>query len=162
MKSVLALLLASTALVGCSSTDDVKAPVYAASIEPGDLAAVIAALEDYVDGFTRGQPELLERSLSPMLAKKGYRRPAPGEPYGDAVPLSYEDALALAARRGNSSETMDTFTSSVQVFEVADKTAAGKVTAFWGIDYVHLVKEEDGRWKIHHVIWQTEPEPAAK
>ena len=52
--------------------------------------------------------------------------------------------------------------STVEVFEIADKTAAGKVTAFWGIDYVHLVKEADGRWMIHHVIWQTAPEPAAE
>ena len=34
--------------------------------------------------------------------------------------------------------------------------AAGKITAFWGIDYVHLVKEE-GVWRIRHVIWQSEP-----
>ena len=37
-----------------------------------------------------------------------------------------------------------------------DKIANAKVTAKWGIDYFQLVKE-DGRWKIHHVLWQTHP-----
>ncbi|MEM1447476.1 MAG: nuclear transport factor 2 family protein [Planctomycetota bacterium] len=162
MKSPLGLLVATLVLVSCASTDERAAPDAIYAVEPGDGDAVLAALQDYVDGFTLGKPELLERSLSSTLAKKGYRRANAAEPYGDAVPLSYEDALALAARRGESGEEVDTSRSSVELFEVADKTAAGKVTAFWGIDYVHLVKEDDGRWRIHHVIWQTEPEPAAK
>ncbi|MEM6673973.1 MAG: nuclear transport factor 2 family protein [Planctomycetota bacterium] len=159
MKTALAFLLTCAALQSCSGTQTTSSAVMY-DIEPGDRAAVAAALEDYVDGFTLGQPELLVRCLSPNLVKKGYRRTAPDQPYGAAVPLSYADALELARSRGASGEEVDLSKSSVEVFEVADKTAAGKVTAFWGIDYVHLVKE-NGRWMIHHIVWQTEPELAA-
>ncbi|MDB5242588.1 MAG: hypothetical protein JWP57_3213, partial [Spirosoma sp.] len=44
----------------------------------------------------------------------------------------------------------------VEVFEVADKTATAKVTAVWGIDYLHLV-QENGRWMIVNVLWQSPP-----
>lgn len=36
-------------------------------------------------------------------------------------------------------------------------TAAVKLEALWGIDYVHLGKFE-GEWKILQVIWQSRPE----
>jgi hypothetical protein len=39
---------------------------------------------------------------------------------------------------------------------VADKTACGKLTAKWGQDYFQLAKE-NGRWMIHHVMWQSAP-----
>jgi len=158
MKPVLTLLFACAALQSCAATHD-RAPY---AIEDGDREAVLAALQDYVDGFVLGEPQYLERSLSPTLAKKGYRRASPEEAYGDAVPLSYDAALELSASLAASRESRAGAESKVEVFEVADKTAAGKVTAFWGIDYVHLVKEEDGRWRIHHVIWQTAPEPAGE
>lgn len=150
------LLLAGTAVQSCA-TPHGRSPY---AIEDGDREAVLAALQDYVDGFVLGEPDYLERSLSPSLAKKGYRRASPGDPYGDAVPLSYAAALELSASLAASRESRAGAVSAVEVFEVADKTAAGKVTAFWGIDYVHLVKEEDGCWRIHHVLWQTAPEPA--
>lgn len=158
MKTALTLLAACALLQSCASTHDHSQ--YA--IEGGDREAVLAALQDYVDGFTLGEPERLERSLSPTLAKKGYRRASLDEAFGDAVPLSYEGALELSASLAASRDSRAGAESSVEVFEIADKTAAGKVTAFWGIDYVHLVKEADGRWMIHHVIWQTAPRPAGE
>ena len=43
-----------------------------------------------------------------------------------------------------------------EIFDVLDKTASAKLTAHWGIDYFHLVKE-DGKWKIYQVLWQSPP-----
>ena len=40
--------------------------------------------------------------------------------------------------------------------DVLDKTAVAKLTAFWGIDYFQLEKN-DGIWQIRHVIWQSHP-----
>jgi hypothetical protein len=45
---------------------------------------------------------------------------------------------------------------SVEIFEVLDQTASAKLTAFWGIDYMHLAKY-DGEWKIVQVLWQSAP-----
>lgn len=44
----------------------------------------------------------------------------------------------------------------VVVFDVRNQTASAKVTAMWGVDYMHLAKHE-GRWKILNIVWQ---EPA--
>ena len=47
----------------------------------------------------------------------------------------------------------------IELFEVADQTAAAKLSAKWGIDYMHLAKF-DGEWKIMHVMWQSHPPQA--
>ena len=44
----------------------------------------------------------------------------------------------------------------VVVYEVSDQTASAKVTAVWGIDYLHLAKYE-GKWKIINILWQSPP-----
>ena len=44
----------------------------------------------------------------------------------------------------------------VIVFEVQDQTASGKVTAWWGTDYI-LLGKYDGKWMIRQVMWQTLP-----
>ncbi len=46
---------------------------------------------------------------------------------------------------------------NVEVLDVLNQTASAKLTASWGIDYMHLAKY-DGKWKIVHVLWQTAPE----
>ena len=44
----------------------------------------------------------------------------------------------------------------VQLLEVQNQTAAAKVTAFWGTDYL-LLGKYDGRWMIASVMWQSPP-----
>jgi hypothetical protein len=44
----------------------------------------------------------------------------------------------------------------VELLEVQDHTAAARVSAYWGSDYV-LVGKYDGRWMISHVLWQSPP-----
>jgi hypothetical protein len=42
----------------------------------------------------------------------------------------------------------------VELLDLLDQTAAVKVTAWWGTDYMLLAKY-DGRWMISHVLWQS-------
>lgn len=42
------------------------------------------------------------------------------------------------------------------IFDVQEQIASAKLTAWWGIDYMHLAKY-DGRWMIVNVFWQTHP-----
>ena len=44
----------------------------------------------------------------------------------------------------------------IELLDVQDQTAAAKLTAWWGTDYLLLAKY-DGRWMIVHVLWQTPP-----
>jgi hypothetical protein len=44
----------------------------------------------------------------------------------------------------------------IQIYDVLDQTASAKLTAEWGIDYMHLAKM-DGKWMIINVLWQSHP-----
>ncbi len=44
----------------------------------------------------------------------------------------------------------------IVIYDVLDQTASVKLTAFWGIDYMHLAKI-DGKWMIVNVMWQSHP-----
>lgn len=122
-----------------------------------DQQAVHDALEDYVIGFYRGDTERLARSLSEDLVKKGYRRSDSDGGWSDPLHLTFETALELAGSRNLEERNGGPLPYSVELFEVCDKTACGKVTAVWGQDTFQLVKEGEA-WKIHHILWQSAPE----
>jgi len=121
---------------------------------------VRAAVEDYVLGFYRAEPERLERVLSPDLQKLGYWRATTDLEFGDALHMSFEQALALAATWNANGQQGDDLTYEIELFDVGDKTACAKVTAAWGQDYMQLAKEGEA-WRIHHVLWQSAPRPTA-
>jgi len=119
-----------------------------------DEFAVRSTVENYVLAFYRAEPERLKAVLSPELHKLGFWRETPELPYGDALHMSYDQALALAEQWNKNGQEGDGLTYSIELFEVSDKTACAKVTAVWGQDYVLLAKEGDS-WRIHHVLWQS-------
>lgn len=52
--------------------------------------------------------------------------------------------------------TPATAPKEIAILDVADQTASAKLTAWWGIDYLHLAKY-DGKWMITQVLWQSPP-----
>ncbi|MEM1450282.1 MAG: nuclear transport factor 2 family protein [Planctomycetota bacterium] len=150
------LLLAALALpLAAAVQEDASAP-------SKDRAAVERAIQDYVEGFYHAKPELLERGVSKDLKKMGYWRKDADAPYSDAMHMTFDQAIALAKSWNANGEQGDDLTYDIEIYEVADKTACGKLTAKWGIDYFQLVKEKDDAWKIHHVLWQSHPPKATK
>jgi hypothetical protein len=149
----LALLLASGLVLGATlrPASDVN--------RDADRDAVAQAAYDYVDALYLVDPARVERSVHPDLTKRGYWRGQPGQPY-EELHMSYDELRDLAAR-WNADGRVDPATAprEVVVLEVLDQTAAVRLTAAWGVDYLHLAKL-DGRWQIVHVLWQTPP-PAA-
>jgi hypothetical protein len=126
---------------------------------PPDRWAVEQAAYDYVDALYLVDPARIERSVHPDLTKRGYWRAHSDQPY-EELHMGYDELRALAAR-WNTAGRVDPATAprEVVVLEVLDQTAAARVTASWGVDYLHLAKL-DGRWQIVHVLWQSPP-PAA-
>ena len=119
-----------------------------------DHAAVERAVLDYVEACEQARPELIERSVRPDLHKLGFRRLESGE--FKSSPMTFERLVELSGELLPGGHVPDDATHSVEVFDVLDKTATAKLTAFWGIDFMHLVKEE-GHWKIVQVLWQSAP-----
>lgn len=123
---------------------------------PTDAEAIERACLDYVEAFYLTKPELLERSVHPELAKIGFDDPtAEGT---DALPMTRDEAIALA-KQLEGYFAPDT-PREIEILDRLDKTAAVRLTAAWGTDYVHLAKLE-GRWTIVQVLWQapTDPRP---
>lgn len=125
---------------------------------PGDaeVQLVRRAALDYLEGFYEGDTAKLLRSVSPTVVKYGYfvkrgEAAYSGEPMPFAEFISYANGVKANNRQAAASAPKE-----VIIYEVLDQTAAVKVVAWWGSDYLHLAKE-DGRWMIKHVMWQTAP-----
>lgn len=119
-----------------------------------DRKAVERAVQDYVEAFYQAKPELIERGVHPDLTKFGFWR---GESGGySSHAMTFEQALALADNWNKDGHQGDDLEFEIELFEVADQTAAAKLTAKWGIDYMQLAKF-DGKWQILHVLWQSHP-----
>lgn len=123
-----------------------------------DREAVRQAALDYVEGIYEVQPERIERSVHPNLVKSGFYKREAGGPYVES-PMTYEQLVRLAGN-WNKEKNRDTSIKEVVVLDVLNQTAAAKVTAAWGIDYMHLAKY-DGRWKITQILWQSHPPKAS-
>lgn len=121
----------------------------------GDEEAVAQAVYDYVDALYQVDPARIERSVHPTLAKRGFVRTREGG-YRELL-MTYDELRTLAAE-WNAAGRVDPATAprEVVVLDVLDQTATARLTAAWGVDYLHLAKY-DGRWQIVNVLWQVPP-----
>lgn len=121
-----------------------------------DEQGVTAAVMDYVDAIYNVQPELIDRSVSPDLVKRGYWRENADSDYRE-FPMDFDQLRGLS-ERWNADSHLDASTAikEVVVFDILDKTASAKLVADWGIDYMQLAKV-DGRWMIKNILWQSHP-----
>jgi len=123
----------------------------------GEEAAVRQAAMDYLDGFYQGDAELIRRGVHPDVVKYGFMPSRDGSGY-DGMSMSFAEMIEFAdgvKARGN--HPPESAPKEVILLEVLDQTAAVKVIAWWGSDYLHLAKYDD-EWKIIHVLWQSPPE----
>jgi hypothetical protein len=137
-----------------------SAPALARAQSAADSAAVHRAVLDYVEGFYEGDSTKLMRSIRPEVYKYGFWLPRDSTRYqGSQMPWS--EFLGYARRvRENNRQAPATAPKVIELFEVQDQTAAAKLTASWGTDYL-LLGKFDGTWMITSVIWQSLPRRSA-
>jgi hypothetical protein len=132
----------------------------AAQSPAAEREAVRAAVLDYVEGFYEGDSTRFVRSVSPEVQKSGYYIPRDSQHYAKStMPWPAFHAYANRVKAQNRQQPA-TAPKVVEIYDVLDQTASAKLTAYWGIDYLLLAKQE-GRWKVTHVLWQTPPKPPA-
>ncbi|MBT1705675.1 nuclear transport factor 2 family protein [Chryseosolibacter indicus] len=127
-----------------------------ATAQSSDKDLVYAAIEDYVDALYLVQPERIQRSVHPNLSKKGFSRPKDKTEYGPEMTMTYQQLYDLAGKWNAKGKLPKDAPKKIEIFDVQDKTAVGKLTAQWGTDYFHLAKY-DGKWMITNVLWQSHP-----
>ena len=119
-----------------------------------DKTQIEATLNNYIDGFYKGDTITLKKAIKPRLYKFGYLRDKQTGVYKYYQHLSYDAALSLAQKLKDQGRTRsETRMRSVKVLEISNHIAAAKVTAAWGIDYV-LLSKDNGKWMIEQVIWE--------
>ena len=132
------------------------APVSVAAQDGADSAGVRAAVLDYVEGFYQGDSTRLVRSVRPEVVKYGFFVPGDSTRYrGEPMTFAEMHAFANSVKRNNRTAP-PTAPKEIELLDVQDQTAAAKLTAWWGTDYLLLAKYE-GRWMIVQVLWQSPP-----
>ncbi len=129
----------------------------AATGAEAEREAVRQAVLDYVEGIYEVNPARIERSVHPDLAKRGFFVKRGETAYSSDV-MTFQQLVELAANYNKTGRVPKNAPKEVVVFDVSDQTASAKLTAVWGIDYIHLAKY-DGKWKFVNVLWQTPPKP---
>jgi len=121
-----------------------------------DSAAVRAAVLDYVEAIYRVDTSRVVRSVRPELAKRGYFIPRGQTEYA-SEPMTFAQLIEVA-KTWNKAGRVDPEQApkEVRILDLLDQTASAKLTARWGVDYLHLARY-DGRWMIVNVLWQTPP-----
>lgn len=121
---------------------------------PDDRGAVKQAVLDYVEALYEADSARIERSVHKDLFKLGFERDQDGtyKPYR----MTYQELYDLAGRWNKTGRIPKNSKKEIVVYDVADQTASAKLTAMWGIDYLHLAKF-DGKWMITDILWQTPP-----
>jgi outer membrane scaffolding protein for murein synthesis (MipA/OmpV family) len=127
----------------------------AAAQTAADKEAVRQAALDYVEGIYQVDTSRIERSVHKNLTKRGFWREPSEAAYRPESTMTFDQLMKLAAS-WNKDGKRDTSIKQVEVLDVLDQTAAAKVVAMWGIDYMHLAKY-DGRWQIINIVWQAHP-----
>lgn len=126
----------------------------AADVRAADEAALEAAARDYLEGFYSAAPERLERSVDKGLVKYGYWRGKPSEPW---LPIAHDFAALhdMAAEWNAKGWLPEDAPRGIEVLDAMDKIAAVRLTAWWGVDTLLCVRQDDGAWRIRSVLWQS-------
>lgn len=121
-----------------------------------DRTAVRQAALDYVEGIYNVEPARIERSVHPKLAKIGFYRAPADAAYRPGATMAFERLVEIAKTYNKEGKLPKDAPKEIVIYDVLDQTASVKLTAQWGIDYMHLAKF-DGKWMIINVLWQSPP-----
>lgn len=128
--------------------------IYAQAQINQDSVRIVQACKNYIEGFYQGDTLKIKSSLRPSLTKFGYfKNRQTGKFEGDGY-MTYEQAMKYA----ESVSAKKRFPKPdapqiVKVLDISYHTAAAKITAWWGTDYLLLSRDGDN-WKIDQVLWE--------
>ena len=113
---------------------------------------------NYIEGFYEGDTIKLGAALKPSLYKSGYWKNKTTGNYDPDGTMTWQQAMDYAKKVSEKkSFAKPGSAKKVEVLDIGKVIAAAKVTAWWGIDYVLLAKQ-DGKWMIEQVLWEGPPE----
>ena len=112
--------------------------------------AVEDAVSDYVEGLYEGEPARISRSVQIDVIKRGFILNVQG-----ATQMTFAELISIAQQPSNDPQ-VDTTRKLITVYDIQDNIATAGLTAWWGVDFLQLIKQSDG-WKIANIISQVLP-----
>jgi hypothetical protein len=112
------------------------------------------ACSGYFDVFYNGDTAKAHQYFSPDLYKTGYWKNEDTETYNSEGRMTFDEAInysknILVNERFVSKEAP----REIVVLDVSEHIAVAKITAWWGIDYMLLSRNNKG-WIIEQVLWE--------
>ena len=131
------LLLCTNQVIAQSSKEDVS-----------------KACLNYIEGFYEGDTVKLAKCLMPSLFKFGYWKDKTSGKYNSDGNMTYRQAMDYAKKVFEKKHFAKADAPrKVEVLDIQHTIASAKVTAWWGIDYILLSKQND-TWMIEQVLWE--------
>ena len=115
---------------------------------------ITKACLNYIEGFYEGDTAKLSLSLKSSLYKFGYWKDKTSGKYGPDGHMTYRQAMDYARNVFEKKHfAKPGAPKKVEVLDIQNAIAAAKVTAWWGIDYI-LLSRQDDKWMIEQVLWE--------
>jgi hypothetical protein len=122
-----------------------------------DSAALRGTALDYIEGWYGADAGRMSRALHPELLKRIHLAAPDGE--GSYVQTMGRSQLVTSTGLGGGSETpQGERRSEVRILDVFRGAAVIRVSATDFVDYLNLVRTEEG-WKILNVLWELREAP---
>jgi len=109
---------------------------------------------DSIEGFYEGDTSKLIRCLNPSLYKFCYWQDKKTGKYAPDGNMTWRQAVDYAKRvyeKKNFAKA--NAPKKVEVLDIMNTIAVAKITAWWGVDYILLAKQDE-KWMIDQVIWE--------
>ena len=161
MRKYFAFIIVVFSLVACNqskteSDSNIDSKVAEVNSHP-EYTKVKASIEDYLLALYDVDTSRIENSVDTSLRKIGYWFDKENDVYRDNLEMTYGQLHRLSGNWNAEGDRIDENSPrDIEIHEINDKTAVGKLTAEWGIDYFQLANV-DGNWKIMNVLWQSHP-----
>ena len=126
-----------------------------AQASDADKEAIKQTALDYIEGWYEGNPDRMERALSPDLAK----RIVMTNPQGRSM-LQQMSAMGLVqnVKRGGGKNTpKERQQKDVTILDVFENAACVKIVASDWVDYLQEARF-NGHWVIVNVLWELKPQ----
>ena len=117
--------------------------------------AVRRTVLDYIEGIEEGDPTRIERSIHPDLKARGLLAAEDGAQ--SLIPLTFAELLELRHASRQKGKMPQAARTDMLIFDLGDRIASVKLTAWWGTDYLHLAKDQE-HWMIVNLLRNVHPQ----
>ena len=126
-------------------------------IEPIHTAyeAIRRTVLDYIEGIEEGDPTRIERCTHPDLKVRGLLVAVEGAQ--SLITLTFAELLELRNASRQKEKMPQAAQTDMLIFDLGDRIATVKLTAWWGTDYLHLAKDHE-RWMIVNLLLNVYPQ----